>query len=467
MPDPNVSEYKRKLISPVEAASKVQSGMRVHLGGGANVARIIDKYLAQRKDDLEGVLVQTYLDMAELETCKVDPRGESFEWRCAYVAGPMRAISRERGIGFCIPEAWHTAPRVVRGQYHYDFFFLVTAPLDEAGQFSFGLTGGHTMAIADVADNIVLIVHRDMPSIHGGLEDRIHISRVDWIVEDDEFSTFTLPRLEALKEDQEIAKNILRSNLIGDGSTLQFGIGGLPSAVADCLTTSGVRKCGLHTEMLTDEMVRLVEAGVVDNSEKSLDPGKSVFTFCLGSRKLYDHLDHNPSFAMCSVDYTNNPFVIAQQPRMFSLNSAAQIDLTGQVASEQLQPAGDRRPFQISGTGGQLDFVLGTLFSRDGRGVSVLGLYSVYKGQSRIVPLLDRGTCVTVPRTLVQYVATEWGVANLRGLTIQERANALISIAHPEHRDALARSAVDLGFIPYREARFDGRMPGVVFKRDG
>jgi acyl-CoA hydrolase len=450
----------------MEAASKVRSGMRIHLGGGANVARIIDKYLAQRKDQVEGVIVQTYLDMAELETCKVDPTGRSFEWRCAYVSGPMRAISRERGIGFCIPEAWHTAPRVVRGQYRYDFFFLVTAPMDEGGCFSFGLTGGHTMAIADAADQVVVVARRDMPTILGGREDRIHISRVDWIVEDDEFSTFTLARQVPLKEDRDIAENILRSNLIGDGSTLQFGIGGMPSAVADCLTTSGVRKCGLHTEMLTDEMVRLVETGLVDNSEKRLDAGKSVFTFCLGSRELYDHLDRNPSFAMCCVDYTNNPLVIAQQPHMFSLNSAAQIDLTGQVASEQLQAPTEARPFQISGTGGQLDFVLGTLFSHDGRGVSVLGLYSVYKDQSRIVPLLERGTCVTVPRTLVHCIATEWGVANLRGLSIQERVCALISIAHPKHRDALSRSALDLGLVTYREARLNGRIPGIVVRKD-
>jgi acyl-CoA hydrolase len=466
MPDSLASQYDGKLISAEEAVSKVQSGMRVHLGAGANLATIIDAHLAQRKDELEGVVVQTNIEIAELKTCEVDPRGESFRWHSAYVSSPMRPVVKERGIGVYIPEAWHTAPRVIRRQYHFDFFFLVTAPMDEGGEFNFGLTNGQLMAIADVADKIVVVVRKDMPVVHGGSEERIHISRVDWIVEDNEFKTPCLPGLEASNEDREIARNILRTNLVRDGATLQFGIGGLPSAVAECMKTSGIRRCGLHTEMLTDEMVGLIEAGLVDNSEKSLDMGKSVFTFCLGTRKLYDHLDHNPTFAIYPVDYTNDPFVIAQQPKMFSLNSAAQIDLTGQVASEQLQAAEERRPLQISGTGGQLDFVLGTLFSRDGHGVSVLGLYSTYKGQSRIVPLLERGTCVTVPRTLVHYIATEWGVANLRGLSIQERASALIAVAHPDQRDALARSAVDLGLISYRDLYPGKATRGVVYVRD-
>jgi acyl-CoA hydrolase len=215
--------------------------------------------------------------------------------------------------------------------------------------------------------------------------------------------------------------------------------------------------------MLTDKMFDLIQAGIVDNSRKKVDRYKSTFAFCLGSRRLYDFLHRNPMFASYPVDYINNPSVIAQQPRMFSLNTTMQVDLVGQVASEQI---GGERPRQISGTGGQLDFVMGTMLSHDRAGVSVLALYSQYKGRSRIVPLLEKGTVITVPRSLVDYVATEWGLVRSRGLTINERACALIRVAHPDHREELMREAVDKGFISYRTAA-GGRLPrGVVTCRD-
>jgi acyl-CoA hydrolase len=201
--------------------------------------------------------------------------------------------------------------------------------------------------------------------------------------------------------------------------------------------------------MLTDKMFDLIKAGIVDNTCKKVDRFKSTFAFCLGSRQLYDFLHRNQMFASYPVDYVNNPLIISQQPRMFSLNTTMQVDLVGQVASEQI---GGERPRHISGTGGQLDFVMGTLLSQDRTGVSVLALYSQYKGRSRIVPLLEKGTVITVPRSLVDYVATEWGLVRSRGLTINERALALIHIAHPDHRETLMRAAVDKGFVPYRQA---------------
>ncbi|MGA6925724.1 MAG: acetyl-CoA hydrolase/transferase C-terminal domain-containing protein, partial [Desulfosarcina sp.] len=337
----------------------------------------------------------------------------------------------------------------------YDIFFLVASPMDTAGYFNFGLTVAETMAIAESSHKIVLIVRPDMPTLYGGHEEAIHISKVDHIVEDNEFETFCLSPVEACPQDRSIAGHIMQAGLIDSGSTLQIGIGGLPNSVLDMLKDAGFRQCGFHTEMLTEKMVDLIEAGVVDNSRKGDNRFKTVFAFCLGSRTLYDYADRNPAFASYPVDYTNNPHVIARQPKMFSLNSAAQVDLTGQVASEQI---GGPRPVQISGTGGQLDFVMGTMLALDGKGTSVLALYSEHKDTSKIVPLLEKGTNVTVPRSMVDHVATEWGLVRLRGLGNSQRALALIAIAHPKFRDRLTRQARDAGLLPYG-AGLSGKPP--------
>jgi acyl-CoA hydrolase len=261
------------------------------------------------------------------------------------------------------------------------------------------------------------------------------------------------------EQDLNIAKNVMSAGLLKDGTTLQIGIGGLPNSVLDLLKDAGIKNCGFHTEMLTEKMLDLIEAGVVTNSEKKRDRFKTVFTFCLGSRKLYDFADRNSAFASYPVDYTNNPLVIAQQPRMFSLNSAVMVDLTGQVASEQIP--GDR-PYQVSGTGGQLDFVMGTMLAQDQQGISVIAIYSERGGASKIVPLLEKGANVTVPRSMVDCVATEWGIARLRGLTVNERARALIAIAHPDHREALARSARESGLLPYGASSRERPVAGVM-----
>lgn len=453
--------YESKLISGKAAAGLVKSGDHIHLGGAANIAAIIDKYLAERVDELKDITVQTYIDTVNYKICEADPEGSVFKWISGFLLGPVRGISKQRGTGIYTPETWHTAPMIYRKQRHFNLFFVVTAPMDKNGYFNFGLTSGHNMAIADVSDKIVVVVRKDMPVLYGGYEESLHIDSVDYIVEDNEFNTFYLPGIESTPQDKIIAENILEAGLIKNGSTLQIGIGGLPNAVLDSVSSSGIRNCGLHTEMLTSKMVDLIESGVVTNSEKKTDRFKSVFTFCLGDKELYAYADQNSAFSLYPVDYTNHPIIISEQPDMFSLNSALTVDLTGQVASEQASVNG--RPFQISGSGGQLDFVLGTLFSRDGKGISVLALYSTYKNTSRIVPLLEKGTNVTVPRTLTQYVATEWGVVNVRGLSNSQRAEALISIAHPDFRDSLFKEARESGLISYTPVKEKNN--GIIFLR--
>ena len=456
-------EYQRKLISAEAAAGLVQSGMSIFLGISANMAHIVDKYLARRKDELRDVNVQTSLDTAEHEFLKADPEGKVFKWHSGFFLHSVRNQVAARGCGVYWAQSWHLAPGVIREQSQKDISFIVTAPMDAHGYFNFGLSVTELQAFCEVSKKIVVVVKEDMPVVCGGQEEAIHISKVDHIVEDREFKTFCLPTVPVKEEDRMIAHNIVSAGLIGDGTTLQIGIGGLPNSVLDALVDAGVHHLGIHSEMLTDKMYDLIEAGVVDNTRKKVDRYKSTFSFCLGSRRLYDFLDRNPMFASYPVDYVNNPLIIAQQPRMFSLNTTMQVDLMGQVASEQV---GGDRPRQISGTGGQLDFVMGTMLSHDRAGVSVLALYSQYKGRSRIVPILEKGTNVTVPRSLVDYVATEWGLVRSRGLSINERAQALIRIAHPDHREALMRQAVDAGFVPYRHTAGDKLPRGVINCRD-
>ena len=456
-------EYQRKLISAEAAAGLVQSGMSIFLGISANMAHIVDKHLARRKDELRDVNVQTSLDTCEHEFLKADPEGKVFKWHSGFFLHSVRNQVAARGCGVYWAQSWHLAPGVIREQSQKDISFIVTAPMDAHGYFNFGLSVTELQAFCEVSKKIVVVVKEDMPVVCGGQEEAVHISKVHHIVEDREFKTFCLPTVPVKEEDRMIAHNIVSAGLIGDGTTLQIGIGGLPNSVLDALVDAGVHHLGIHSEMLTDKMYDLIEAGVVDNTRKKVDRYKSTFSFCLGSRRLYDFLDRNPMFASYPVDYVNNPLIIAQQPRMFSLNTTMQVDLMGQVASEQV---GGDWPRQISGTGGQLDFVMGTMLSHDRAGVSVLALYSQYKGRSRIVPILEKGTNVTVPRSLVDYVATEWGLVRSRGLSINERAQALIRIAHPDHRETLMRQAVDAGFVPYRHTAGDKLPRGVINCRD-
>ena len=456
-------EYCRKLISAGDAAALVKSGDCIHLGGGANIATVIDSHLARRKTELEDVAVYTFTDTASYEICSCDPEGKVFHWYSGFVLPYTRALAAKRGIGIYSPATWHCVPEQVRKHFRLDVFFLVTAPMDEDGYFNYGLMVGHMMAMTEVAARIVVVVREDMPWIFNGSKPGIHISEVDHIVEDTATKTWCSPEVEVCENDRLIAKNILAAGLIKDGSTLQVGIGGLPNSVLDEIRNSGIKNCGLHTELLTGKVADLIKAGVVTNSEKRLDRYKTVFTFCLGDRELYDYIDRNPAFLSYPVEYTNHPMIISQQPQMLSLNGAAQIDLSGQVGSEQM---GGARPVLVSGTGGQLDFVMGTMLSQDQKGCSVLALYSEYKDRSKIVPLLEQGTNVTVPRSLVDHVATEWGVVRMRDLTVNERALALIAIAHPSHRDRLAREAGDTGLIPYGATTGSRPPKGVLVRRD-
>ncbi len=455
--------YKSKLISPENAAGLVESGMFIHLGGAANIATIIDKYLAKRKDELEEVTVHSYAELYPLKICETDPMGEVFKWYSGTVTAFTRPYGKKRGVGIYEPSTWHHTSFVFRNRKKVDIFFLVTTGMDSNGYFNFGLTVGDFMSIVNSADKVVVIVNKNMPKTLGGYEECIHISQADYIVEDNETAVFCLPNGQTSQDQKNIAYNLINAGLVANGSTLQIGIGGLPDAVLGVLQEGGLKNLGVHSELLTEKVMDLVEAGIITNSEKSIDRLKSVFTFCMGSHKLYDYIENNPAFAIYPVDYTNSPIIIANQPKMFSLCSATKIDLTGQVASEQIP---GERPYMVSGTGGQLDFVMGTLLAKDQKGVSVITVPSERDGESNIIPMLAMGETVSVPRSIVDCIATEWGIVRLRGLTVDDRAKALITISHPEHREELTRRAHELGIIPYRFRLSRNTPKGVLILSD-
>ncbi|HEU4332939.1 MAG TPA: acetyl-CoA hydrolase/transferase C-terminal domain-containing protein, partial [Candidatus Eisenbacteria bacterium] len=285
-----------------------------------------------------------------------------------------------------------------------------------------------TKAAASMARVVIAQVNRNMPRVLG--DNFIHVRNVTHFVEADE-PLLELPRVRMSPEFDEIGRNV--AALIEDGSTLQLGIGGIPDAVLHHLR--GHRHLGVHTEMFSDGMVELVEEGIVTNERKTLHPGKIVSAFVLGTKKLFDFIHNNPIVEFHPNDYVNDPFVIARNDKMVSVNSAIQVDLTGQVCSDSI---GDTI---YSGFGGQVDFVRGASRSRDGK--AVIALMSTAKGGeiSRIVPYLDEGAGVVTSRADVHHIATEYGVADLHGRSLRERARALIAIAHPRFRDELEEGA--------------------------
>jgi acyl-CoA hydrolase len=292
------------------------------------------------------------------------------------------------------------------------------------------------------AKTIIVEVNETMPRCLGGLHESIHISDVDYIVESDHEPIPTLPSAEPTETDRRIAGHIIRE--LRDGDCIQLGIGGMPNALGRLIAETGIRNLGVHTEMMVDAYLDLYDAGKITNMNKAFDKGKMVYTFAIGSQKLYDFLHNNPVFASYPVDYTNDPRRIAQNDQSVSINGCIEVDLFGQVSSES---HGFR---QISGTGGQFDFHFGAYHSRDGRSyVCMKSTRTDKEGnlQSTIRPFLNPGTIVTLPRTVVHNVVTENGIAMLKGKSMWERAEALIAIAHPDFREGLTRQARDMKLL--------------------
>jgi len=367
-----------------------------------------------------------------------DASGEHITWNSWHLGGRERKLV-QKGQAYYIPLKYSELPRYLRENVKTDVVAIQVAPMDEHGYFSFGVSVSHYAAAIEKARAVIVEVNEDMPSIHGGYDHAVHISKVDYVVEGGHRGLPILPSASASELDRQIAEYILPE--ISDGACIQLGIGGMPNALGKMIAESDLKDLGIHTEMLVDGFVDMVEAGKVTGMCKQLDRGRMVFAFAAGTQKLYDFIRNNPSVAGYPVNYTNHPFIASQNDQLISINSALEIDLTGQVCSES---AGSS---MISGAGGQLDFVEAAYNSKGGK--SFICLPSTYKDKSgqlhsRIKGLMTLGAAITDTRPTVQFVVTEFGKVNLKGLSTWQRAEALISIAHPDFREELIDEAQKL-----------------------
>jgi acyl-CoA hydrolase len=370
-----------------------------------------------------------------------DPSGDHFLWFNWHFSGYDR---RQHDAGRCnyIPMNFGETPDYYRRFVEpIGVACLKTAPMDENGYFNFGPSTTYHRAMSERARIVVVETNASVPRVKGP-DTGLHRSEVDYVLDGGKAPLPELPTAEPSTIERKVAALIAQE--IEDGSCLQIGIGGMPNAVCSLLRETNVRDLGIHTEMMVDGIADLIEAGIVTNSRKQVNQGKSVYCFAFGSSKLYRVLDSNPSIWAYTVDYTNLPSNIACNDRVVSINNTTQIDLQGQAASES---SGHR---QISGTGGQLQFVRGAYASKGGKSFICLSSTCELKGKriSRIVSTLTPGNIVTTPRTDVMYVVTEYGVVNLKGKSVAERAEALISLAHPDYREELTRAAREQQLIP-------------------
>jgi len=427
-------DFEKRRVTAEEAVAQINSGDRIYVSGNAATPYVLLEALSQRNDGLQDVEVTHVLLMGDDPLSRPEAWGR-FRHNSLFVGPADREVVNE-GLADYIPVHLHEIPGLFgHGYLPLQVAIIQTTPPDEHGFMSLGVECLATMAAIAQAPIVLVQVNEKMPRTLG--DAFIHISRVSKLVEVSE----TLPTLEPAGFG-EVEKRIGQSvaDMVDDGSTLQLGIGAIPDAV---LASLGDKKnLGIHTEMVSDGIMQGVEAGVITGSMKSIHRGKVIGTFALGSRRLYDFLDNNPLFEFHPVDYTNDPFVIARNDRMIAVNSAIEVDLTGQVCSDSI---GLRI---YSGFGGQVDFIRGAAHSEGGK--PIIAMPSTAKGGevSRIVPTLRRGAGVVTNRADLHYVITEYGTAALHGKNLRERAQELIRIAHPKFREQLDKAAHERKLVP-------------------
>ena len=414
--------YASKLMTADEAVRQIPDGSRVFFGHAANEPPVLVDALVRNYEQYKDVEIVHWVPMGKGEYCDPKMKGH-LRHNAMFVGGPTRKAVQE-GRADYTPFFFHQSTRFFSdGTFPIDVAMVSVTPPDKHGYVSLGVSVGGTKPACLNAKMVIAQVNDQMPRTMG--ESFLHVSQLTCCVE----ASTPLPELGGgtIGEVEEaIGRNV--ASLGEDGSTLQLGIGTIPDAVLKFLGDK--KDLGIHSEMFSDGVVELAEAGNITNQKKTLHRGQSVATFLMGTRRLYDFVDHNPDVELRPVDYVNNPFVIAQNENMVSINSCVQVDLMGQVASESIGPK------QISGVGGQVDFVRGASASKGG--VSIMAMPSTVKGKiSKIVPLLDEGAAVPTSRNDVDYIVTEYGVAALKGQTLRQRARNLIEIAHPDFRDEL------------------------------
>lgn len=415
--------YKSRCITLQEAVEKIKSGDRVVYGHAVGEPNLLGDALVANKDRYKDVEIVHMVCMGKGEYCKPE-MAENFRHNSMFVGGLARDAIFE-GRGDYTPVYFSEIPKLFRDGYmDIDVTLVQVSPPDKHGYCSLGVSVDYNMQAVHSAKMTIVEVNDQMPRTLG--DSFVHVTDIDYFVEvSHPVIELAPPKITDIE--RAIGQNC--ASLVEDGSTLQLGIGSLPDALL--LFLKDKKNLGIHSEMISEGAISLIESGVINNSEKTLHKGKIVVSFLMGTKKLYDFADDNPMFYMAPVDYVNDPYVIAKNGKMVAINSCVQVDLMGQVASESIGLK------QISAVGGQVDFVRGANMSRGGK--AIIAMPSTIGGGkiSKIVPFLDQGAAVTTNRCDVNYIVTEYGIAEMRGKTLRDRARALINIAHPKFKPEL------------------------------
>lgn len=427
-------------MTPAEAVRLVRSGDTIVAQGSTSVPNVLFRALTERAAELRDVKIIVGFGVCPEDAPYAKPEYiDSFRALSIFVPNYLRRAMKE-GVADTIPCFLGEVPFLFRsGQVPVDVAFLNVSEPDENGYCSYGISADIAFSAVECARVVIAQVNKYMPRTFG--DPIIHVSKISAMCRGDE-PLVEVPTPVPNEIETKIGRYIAEQ--IPDGATLQIGVGGIPNAVINAL--SGHKHLGLHTEAITDGVLPLIERGIIDNSQKALYPGKSVGSLILGSRHLYDHVDGNPDFVIRDVAWTNDPQNIRQNPRAMAINSAVELDLTGQICADSIGET------VISGVGGQHDFMYGAALSEGGKCFIALPSTTA-KGQSKIVSHLQPGAGVVTTRFQAQYIATEYGIVYLRNLPLAERAKALISIAHPSVREDLEREAVrrfGIGFLRLR-----------------
>ena len=427
-------EYRRKLRTPEEAVQAVKSGDWVDYSMSLGFPPLLDAALAGRRDELRDVKIRGVLHFGPIQAVECDPEREHFTYNSWHCSAYERQLC-DKGLCNYIPMIFRNMTSYYRNFLRVNVAMLSVTPMDKHGYFNVSCAAGMAKGVADCADIVIVEVNERLPRILGGFEESIHISEVDFVVEGTHPPLPEFPVAPPSPEDRKIAAWLVEQ--IPSGATLQLGIGGMPNTVGAMLAESDLKDLGMHTELCGDAYYLLARAGKLTNRKKRLCPGKGMSGVFFGSQPYYEWLDQNPSVIAAPLEYINAPETIAQMENMVSINSCIAVDLYGQICSES---AGLRH---ISGTGGQLDFLTGAAMAPGGKAFICMTSSFVDKTGTRRSRLLPHfcGDIVTAPRSQAYYVVTEYGGVNLAGRSTWERAERLISIAHPAFRDGLVAAA--------------------------
>ncbi len=434
--------YAEKLRTPDEAVKIVKSGDWVDYTTNVCFPSLLDEALAKRRDELEDVKIRGNLIFGPIQVAECDETREHFCYNSWHVSSYERKLS-DRGLCNYIPMVFRDCTEYYRVFLTVNVAMMAVPPMDEHGYFNLSCATGIAKGILDKADVVILEVNDKLPHIYGAFDESIHISQVDYIVEGEHPDLPQFPIGEATEEDKAIAEFILPH--IKDGSALQLGIGTMPNVIGKEIAESDIQDLSMHTELCSDAYYELYKAGKITNKRKRIFPGKGLTGIVFGSDDLYKWVHKNPEVMIAPLSYVNAPEHIAQLENMVSINNCLSVDLYGQINAES---AGFR---QISGTGGQLDYLTGAAMARGGKAFICLNsTYTDKKGEihSNIRPYFT-GDIVTDPRSQAYFIVTEYGGVNLTGRSTWERAEMLISIAHPKFRDELIKAAETQGIWRY------------------